>query len=62
MKIKLKNIMGKIKKPKKVVNYAAIKRNLILRDTGLDGRFTTKVVKENKHKKEKYKNKWLDDL
>jgi hypothetical protein len=49
------------KKNKQVVNYGEIKRNLIVRDTGLDARFTTKVVKSKVYKKEKYKNNWLDE-
>jgi hypothetical protein len=38
----------KIDKKKPVVNMGEIKRNLIIRDTGLDARFTTKAAKSKK--------------
>jgi hypothetical protein len=52
--------VGKTKK--QVVNYGEIKRNLIIRDTGLDARFVTKAVTQKKHKKEKYKKSWMKEL
>ena len=50
----------KRKTKESVVNYGKIKRDLIIRDTGLDSRFTTKVQTMNQHKKPKYKD-WFDN-
>jgi hypothetical protein len=49
------------KKQKKIVNMGKIKRDLIIRDTGLDSRFVTKKVEMKPKKKEKYKRDYLDD-
>jgi len=45
----------------KVINHKKIKRDLLIRDTGLDSRFTTKVVKEKKTYTRKKKHKKSDD-
>jgi hypothetical protein len=52
---------SKNKKRKPVVNMGAIKRNLIIRDTGLDSRFTTQVVPNKKKRKDKHKKDWRDE-
>jgi hypothetical protein len=36
------------KKPKSIINWQKIKREMIKRETNLDSRFTTKVVKSKK--------------
>jgi len=46
---------------KKDNSYGKIKRDLIIRDTNLDKRFTTKVVIQKKHKKPKHKNNDYDN-
>ena len=52
------------KKRNNIVNYKKIKRDLIIRDTNLDSRFTTKVVESKKdkslNKKDKHKPNWKD--
>lgn len=44
-----------------VINYGKIKRDLLIRDTGLDSRFTTKVQTMKHHKKPKYKDRFDED-
>ena len=49
---------------KKMVNYKKIKRDLLIRDSGLDSRFTTKINKNKKkysRKNEKKQNLWNKD-
>lgn len=50
----------KNKKTKAPVNYAKIKRNLVLRDTNGDRRFVTRAVTEAKHKPDKHKHKLVE--
>jgi hypothetical protein len=46
----------------KNTNYGKIKRDLMIRDTGLDSRFTTKVVKSKKaYKREKFNPDKLEE-
>lgn len=56
--------MKKNKKQKKVnvVNYGKIKRNILIRDTNLDSRFTSKVIKDKKKESNRNncKNKKID--
>ena len=51
----------KMMKKKTMVNMKKIKRDLLIRDSGLDSRFTTKVSKNKKkynRKNEKKQNLW----
>jgi hypothetical protein len=48
------------KSKESIINYGKIKRDLLIRDTGLDSRFTTKVQTMKQHKKPKYKD-WTDE-
>jgi len=52
----------KDKKKENIVNYGKIKRNIIIRDTNLDSRFTSKVIKDKKkeNNKKTCKNKNFD--
>jgi hypothetical protein len=53
----------KDKKKENIVNYGKIKRNIIIRDTNLDSRFTSKVIKDKKKENNKKicKNKNFDN-
>jgi hypothetical protein len=53
----------KNKKKENIVNYGKIKRNIIIRDTNLDSRFTSKVIKDKKKENNKKicKNKNFDN-
>jgi hypothetical protein len=54
---------NKDKKKENIVNYGKIKRNIIIRDTNLDSRFTSKVIKDKKKENNKKicKNKNFDN-